>query len=128
MLPLSVFALRHATKVVEMIVIGEMVGPVVAMEVVTSGNGVDQEDVIVAVSVIVVQIFMVVGDVIHLVMQAAPFSPAAQGTSMSEQLAKFAKLGNLPLAEPPPVSIVWQAHFPMVQERPPVSTVRQANI
>ena len=111
-------------KVVEMIVIGEMVGPVVVM---VDAIGVVVL-VIVAVSVIVVQVFMVAGDVIHLVMQAVPFSPAAQGTSMSEQIAKFAKLGNLQLSEPPPVSIVWQARLPMVQEAPPVSTVRQGHI
>jgi hypothetical protein len=111
-----------------MIVIGEMVGPVVAMEVVTSGNGVDQEDVIVAVSVIVVQVFKVAGDVIHRAMQAAPFSPAAQGSKMLEHIAKNAKLGNMPMVPVRPVSIVRQAHLPMVQERPPASTVRPGHI
>jgi hypothetical protein len=111
-------------KVVEMIVIGEMVGPAVVM---VDAIGVVVL-VIVAVSVIVVQVFMVAGDVMHLVMQAVPFSPAAQGTRVSEQIAKFAKLGNLQLSEPPPVSIVWQARLPMVQEAPPVSTVRQGHI
>ena len=95
----SVCALRHATKIVEMIVIGEMVGPVVVMVDVIGVVVL----VIVAVSVIVVQVFKVVGDVIHLVMQVVPFSPAVQGTSMSEQIAKFAKLGNSPLSEPPTV-------------------------
>jgi hypothetical protein len=98
-----------------MIVIGEMVGPVVAMEVVT-GGGVE-EDVIVVVSVIVVQVFKVAGDVIHRAMQAAPFSPAAQGSKMLEHIAKNAKLGNLPMVlVHPPVSIVRQAHLPMVQD------------
>jgi hypothetical protein len=122
-LPLSVCALRHAMKVVEMIVIGEMEGPVVVMVDVIGVVVL----VIIAVSVIVVQVFMVAGDVIHPVMQAVPFSPAAQGTSMSDKIAKFAKLGNLQLSEPPPVSIVRQASLPMLQEAPPASTVRQGH-
>ena len=128
MSPPSVCALRHATKVVEMIVIGEMVGPVVVMEVVTSGSGVE-EDVVVVVSVIVVQGFKVAGDVIHRAMQAAAFSPAAQGSKMLEHIAKNAKQGNLPMVqERLPVSIVGQAHLLMVQERPPASTVRPGHI
>jgi hypothetical protein len=127
-LPLSTSALRHVTKVVEMIVIGEIVGPVVVMEVVTSGSGVE-EDVIVVVNVIVVQFFKVAGDVIHRAMQVAAFSPAAQGSKILEHIAKNAKLENLPMVlVRPPVSIVRQAHLPMVQERPPASTVRPGHI
>jgi len=72
--------------------------------------------------------FKVAGDVIHRAMQAAPFSPAAQGSKMLEHIAKNAKLGNLPMVLVRPVSIVRQAHLPMVQERPPASTVRPGHI